>query len=56
MGSKLFEYLSDEQFQVFNLIKCFFKDKHFFQSTLKMWESRQIDKNITNTKICVFNF
>ena len=43
MGSKLFEYLSDEQFQVFNLIKCFFKDKHFVQNTLNMWASRQID-------------
>ena len=58
-GRKLVEDLSDEQFQVLNLIKCFFKDKHFFQSTLNMWESRQIDKNITDFEghiMLYFNF
>ena len=40
-GSKLFDDLSDEQFQVLNLIKGFFVDKNFVQNTLNMWAGGQ---------------
>ena len=42
-GSKLFDDLSDQHFEVLNLIKGFFKDKHFVQNKLNMWASGRID-------------